>query len=281
MNKSIPFQEWGVDENYIPTLEIQVISGRNFSSSIVSDSGAVIINEAAAKFVDENAPLTKMLYVMDDIKNKKVKAYRIIGVVKNFHFNTLRERITPLALMLKKESGSVALRVVSKDFPGLLRSIEDEWQSIEPALPFNYSFLDEKFNSQYQSEERIANISVAFSVVAILVACMGLFGLVTYAAERRVKEIGIRKVLGANITQILALLSKEFMGLVVLAIMVACPIAYWIMSQWLQDFVYRVSISWLDFVLAGGAGMLIAMITLSYQAVKSALANPITSLRTE
>jgi len=281
IKKAISAQQWEVDEDYIPTLQMTMKLGRNFSKQFLSDSNAVIINEAAAKFLGTQSPLNKPLYRIDNIKTKKLINYSIIGVVKNFNFTTLKEEVTPLALYLHQNYGSMAVRISIQDVPGLLSQIKAKWRGLVPSQALSYSFMDEDFNKQYEAEQRTGTISITFSVLAILIACLGLFGLVTYAAEQRIKEIGIRKVLGANIAHIINMLSKDFIKLVLLAIMIATPIAWWVMRQWLKDFAYRIQISWWVFALAGAAALFIALATVSVQAVKAALKNPVKSLRTE
>ncbi len=281
IKKAISAQQWEVDDDYISTLQMKMKLGRNFSKQYLSDSGAVIINEAAEKFLAGKNPLTSKLYRIDDIKTKKTLSFNVIGVIKNFNFNTLREEITPLALYLRPNYGSLAVRITTRDVPGLLAQIKAKWKAMVPGQAFSYSFMDEDFNKQYSAEQRTGQISITFSVLAILIACLGLFGLVTYAAEQRIKEIGIRKVLGANIPNIMTMLSKDFIKLVLVAVVIAIPVSWWVMNKWLQDFAYRIQISWMVFALAAIGALFIALATVSFQAIKAALANPVKSLRTE
>jgi putative ABC transport system permease protein len=282
IQQSVSMQEWAVDEQYIPTLQIQLVKGRNFSPAFLSDSGAFIINETAARQLGITDITNKNIYQIDDFKTKKtISTHRIIGIMKDFNFNSLHDPVTPLALYLKRDAGSITLRVRTSHLHDLLQQIEEKWKTFAPAQPFSYSFMDEDFLSQYLAEQRTGKISVAFSILAILVACIGLFGLVTFAAQQRVKEISIRKILGATVPGIITLLSKDFLKLVLLAILIASPVAYWIMHQWLANFAYRVAISWKVFVWAGLTGLLIALVTILYQGIKAALANPANSLRTE
>jgi putative ABC transport system permease protein len=281
IKKSISAQQWQVDEDYIPTLQMKMKLGRNFSPQFLSDSNAVILNEAAAKFLGNVNPIDKKLYRINDIKTKKINTFNVIGVVKNFNFSTLKEEVTPLALYLDHNYGSMAVRISTQDVSGLLSQIKAKWHALVPAQALSYSFMDEDFAKQYDAKQRTGKISITFSVLAILIACLGLFGLVTYAAEQRIKEIGIRKVLGANIAGIISLLSKDFVKLVLISIVIASPVAWWVMSKWLEDFAYRVNISGWIFVLAGAMALFIALATVSVQAVKAALKNPVKSLRTE
>ncbi|MFN2458930.1 MAG: ABC transporter permease, partial [Chitinophagaceae bacterium] len=205
----------------------------------------------------------------------------IVGVVKDFNFNSLRQRVTPLALFFGEEKGSVAIRLKTSDLPSLITQVENKWKSVVPGQPFNCSFMNDDFDKIYRSEQRIGKIAMSFSVLAIFIACLGLFGLVTYAAEQRTKEIGIRKVLGATVTNIVGILSKDFLKLVIIAALIAFPIAWWAMSTWLQNFAYRINISWWIFLLAIGIALFIALATISFQAIKAAVANPVKNLRTE
>jgi putative ABC transport system permease protein len=278
---AMSMQHWGVDENYIPALDLILLQGRNYSPQFHTDSNGIIINEAAARFLATKDILNKKLYELEDIKTKKLKEYHIIGVVKNFNFSSLRDVITPLGLFLRKETGNIAVRVNTSGIPGVIAQIKNKWKAMAPGQPFDYSFMDDAFNNLYATEQRTGQIFIWFAVLAILIACLGLFGLVAYASEQRTKEIGIRKVLGANITNIVTMLSKDFLKLVIIASILAFPVAWWGMNKWLQDFAYRVNISWWIFVFAAVIAVLIALITISFQSIKAAIANPVRSLRTE
>ena len=278
---AISMQRWGVDENYIPTLDMKLIEGRNFSRDFPTDSGAVIINEAAEKFLATKDILNRKLYEIENINTKKLRDFQIIGVVKNFNFSSLRDVVTPLGLFLQKETGNISIRVNASNIQNVKAQIKEKWKTLAPGQPFDFSFMDEEFNNLYKAEERTGQIFISFAVLAILIACLGLFGLITYAAEQRIKEIGIRKVLGASVSNIVGMLSKDFLKLIAIAAVVSFPVAWWLMNKWLQDFAYRVDLSWWIFVLAGSSTTLIALITVSFQAIKAAIANPVKSLRTE
>jgi putative ABC transport system permease protein len=279
--KAVSMQNWMVDENYIPALGMQILQGRNFSKDFPTDSTAVIINESAAKMIGSTDLIGKKLFGLKDINKKDLIAYNIIGVVKDFNFNSLREQVTPMALMLKEERGAIAMRVTTKDVSGIVRAVENKWRSVAPGQPFSYSFMDVDFNATYNAEQRIGKIAISFAVFAIFIACLGLLGLATFAAEQRTKEIGIRKVLGASVSNITRMMSKDFLKLVIIAAFIAFPISWWAMHTWLQDFAYRIGISWWVFVAAGCIALLIALATVSFQAIRAALANPVKSLRTE
>ena len=274
-------QSWTVDENYISTLGIKLLQGRNYSSQFGTDSTAIIINEAAAKFLATKDLLNKKLYTLNDIQQKTLLEYHIIGVMKNFNFSSLRDVVTPLAFFLGKDNGNISVRIAATDIPSVTAQIKNKWKAIAPSQPFDYSFMDEDFNRWYTTERRMGQIFITFAVLAIVIACLGLFGLITYAAEQRVREIGIRKVLGASVNNIARMLSVDFLKLVLVSSVIAFPIAWWAMHKWLQDFAYRVSISWWIFFVSGILALLIAVLTVGFQAIKAGVANPVKSLRTE
>jgi len=274
-------QKWVVDENYIPALGIKLINGRNLSPDFPTDSNAIVINETLANALGNTGILNKKLYTIEDVAAKKIQELHVIGVVKSFNFNSLREMVTPLALGLGKETGSITVRMNTDNIPGILSQVKNKWQSMASGEPFIYSFMDEEFNNQYLSEQRTGKIFITFAVLAIFIACLGLFGLAAYAAEQRTKEIGIRKVLGASVRNITGLLSKDFLKLVFIASVFAFPVAWWAMHKWLEDFAYRVNISWWVFFVSEMIALFIAIFTVSFQAIKAAMANPVKSLRTE
>jgi len=278
---AMSMQNWSVDENYVSTLDIKLLQGRNFSLQFPSDSTGILVNEAAAKFLGTQELINKKLYRITDIQTKKIVEYHIIGVIKNFNFSSLRDVVTPLGLLFEKDNGNISVRINTANTANTIAQIKNRWQAIAANKPFDYSFMDEQFNNLYTGEQQTGRLSVTFSILAIVIACLGLFGLVTYAAEQRTKEIGIRKVLGANVQNILAMLSKDFLKMVIISIVIAFPIAGWVMTKWLQDFAYRVNISWWVFGFAALVTIVIALLTISFQAIKAAIANPVKSLRTE
>jgi putative ABC transport system permease protein len=273
-------EDWPVDDRYVPTFQMQLTNGRNFSPLHPTDSTAVIINEAAAKMYHGKDPVEKPLYMLTDLTGS-IATYHVIGVIKDFNFSTLHDQVKPLVLSLQQNNESMAVRIATNDIPGLLEQIRSKWKSMTAAQPFSYNFLDEEFNKQYSADQRMGSLFLVFSILAIVIACLGLFGLVTFAAQQRVKEIGIRKVLGAAVSNIFILLSKDLVKLLVLSIAIASPIAWWAMNKWLQDFAYRTSIGWWMFAAVGGICLLIAIFTISFQAIKAAVANPVKSLRSE
>jgi len=272
------------DQNYVPTLGMGMAAGRNFSLDFPTDSSAVIINETAAKLLGFKNPLNETLYRPNGYSSDgsfKSKPFHIIGVVKDFNFSSMHDKVGPLVIELGENYGRIAMRINTRNIPSLISQVENKWNGMAPGQPFSYTFLDADFNKVYNAEQRTGKLFITFAVFAIFIACLGLFGLVTYAAEQRIKEIGIRKVLGATIGEIVTMVSKDFLKLVLIASVIAFPIAWWGMNKWLQSFAYRINISWWVFALAGLLTIAIALITVSFQAIKAAIANPVKSLRTE
>lgn len=273
-------QIWRVDDQYIPTMSMKLASGRNFSSAMMTDSDALVINETAAKFLGIKNPLNTILYKSVDGTKPVYKPYHIIGIVKDFNFNSLRENISPLILMLNFDSGNLSLKVNAADIPGLLTRLEDKWKR-QCSAPFQYSFMDADFEASYHAEQQIGKIFIIFTALAILIACLGLFGLAAYSSEQRSREISIRKVLGADVSAIVIMLSKDFLRLVLISILIATPLAYLVMQRWLQEFAYRQHISWWALLAAGAGAMTIAFLTVSSQTMRAATVNPIKGLKAE
>ncbi|QMW06656.1 ABC transporter permease [Spirosoma foliorum] len=269
-----------IDENYLPTLGIGLAQGRNFSKAFPSDSVAILINEAAAKRFGWKNPVGHRLWTIGNGSPESRRLYTIVGVVKDFHFESMHQRIAPLVMFYGADNYQLALRIRTTDMPGLLKTLEQKWKA-QSDTPFAYSFLNERFNRIYQSEQRVGQLFGIFAGLTVIISCLGLFGLAMFTAQQRTKEIGVRKVLGASVGSVVALLSKDFLKLVLVAIVIATPIAWYAMSQWLQDFAYKIDIEWWVFVLAAFIAIAIALITVSFQSIKAALTNPITSLRSE
>jgi putative ABC transport system permease protein len=281
-DKAVTSQVWNVDNDYVKTLGMQIVHGRDFNGGSVSDSNAMIINEAAVKlFGFTGNPLGRKVTKIIDLTNKVTRDYTVIGVVENFNYESLRQNIGALCMRMAPDINTISFRLKTDNIDQSITHIKNTWKSIAPNEPFTYSFLNEEFDKMYRSEQRAGKIFISFAVLAILIACLGLFGLATYAAEQRVKEIGIRKVLGASVSNIVGMLSKDFLKLVVIAAIIAFPVAWWGMNKWLEDFAYRIRISWWIFIAAGVVAVLIAMITVSFKAIKAALANPVRNLRNE
>ncbi len=279
IKEGLDMQNWSVDYDYFKTLGIQVIRGRGFSKDYGSDSSAVVINETTASILGYPDPVGKKIYRSEG--PNQLYTFTIIGVVKNFNFESLKQGIGPLSFVLGKRAWMVSFKVNTANTKGLIKNIEAKWKEMSPTMPFNYTFLDDSFNEMYASEQRVGKIAIIFSTLAILIACLGLFGLATFIAEQRTKEIGIRKVLGASVQGIVRLLSKDFLKLVLVSFVIAAPLSLWFMNRWLSDFVYRIPLEWWIVGLAGVVAMIIALITVSFQAIKAAVANPVKSLKTE
>ncbi|MEO8886133.1 MAG: ABC transporter permease [Mucilaginibacter sp.] len=276
--KSIFPQAWHVDNDYIKTLGMTIVKGRAFSAQMPTDSNALVINETAAKFLAFTDPINKTLYKQD---GNTMKPFTIIGVVKDFNFTSLRQNITPVVMQLDYDNGNLAIRVQTANLPNLLSQIENKWKAIAPSAQFKYSFMDADFEAAYRTEQRMGQLFIIFTSLAIIIACLGLFGLAAYAAEQRNKEIGIRKVLGASVANIVTMLSADFIKLVFIAMLIALPVAWYMMHQWLQNFAYRVGIHWWILAIAGIIALSIAFITVSFQSIKAALTNPVKSLKSE
>lgn len=279
--KAVLAQTWTVDDKYLPTLDIKLVKGRNFSDQMPTDSASMIVNETAAKLMGVKDPLNKPMYLPMDNMAKTFKEYHIIGVIKDFNFASLRDNISPVILMYGQDNGSLSVKMNTANITGLMAQIKDKWKSIQPGKEFSFSFMDDDFDASYRAEQRMGTIFIIFTSLTIIIACLGLFGLAAYAAEQRTKEIGIRKVLGANVGNIVGMLSKDFIKLVLIAIVIAIPFAWYFMHQWLRGFAYRQNIQWWVIVLAAVAAVLIAFATISFQSIKAALANPVRSLKNE
>jgi putative ABC transport system permease protein len=268
-----------VDNDFIKTMSIKIVAGRDFSNEFETDfDESFIINEAAVKSLGCNDPLKIIGRKFELANGKKGK---IIGVVKDFHFASLQNKIEPVVLHIWKWMNYLLVRTDSKHFIFVAEEIKSTWNQFDPNNPFEYSLLGDHFNRYYESIQRLEKVSTIFTVIAILIASFGLVGLSIYINARRTKEVGIRKVLGASVYSIFKMQLKEFSILVLVAGIIGCPIAYLLMNNWLQNYAYRVNISWWMFVLSGGIALLIALLTVSFQAIKAAVANPIESLRYE
>ena len=271
------------DYDFIPTYGVHIVAGRNFSRDYGTDTASFILNEAAIRAVGWKSPQEAVG------KNFKYGGQmgHIVGVTNDFHFESLHQTIAPLILVMPTPAqaansyGYLSIKISGGNIPSALATIKDTWQKFLPELPYQYTFLDENFAKLYEAEQRQGTIFIIFACLAIFIACLGLFGLSAFSITQRVKEIGVRKVLGANVSTIVALLSKDFLKLVLIAAIISFPIAWYAMHNWLQDFAYRINIQWWVFVVAGILAALIALITVSFQAIKAALANPVKSLRTE
>jgi putative ABC transport system permease protein len=277
-----------VDYDYIKTLGLQIVAGRDFSKAMQTDKDhAWIINETAVKQMGFGTPqnaLGKDLnwHPWNATNSDSLKTGKIIGVVKDFNYKSLYDKVETTVLQIYPDAAwKVAIKMNTAGIGNTIGSIKNVWSKFSPEYPIEYKFLDENFEDMYKAEDKLKSLLWIFTTIAIFVGCLGLFGLAAYTAERRKKEVGIRKVLGASTQGVVLLLSKDFIKLVVISLLIASPVAWYFMNKWLQDFAYRINISWWVFVITAIVALSLAFITVSFQAIKAAIANPIKSLRTE
>lgn len=281
MPNAVDIQNMTTDEYFCKANGIQLFSGRDFR---LYDSGKVLVNETFIKRLGlqpETAPGTR-LYTQ--YAPEPVSFDEIAGVMKNFNYNSLYDEVRPFMLVYSRSNEKfsyITLATDSKNYHTLLQKIETIWHSDLPAIPFEYSFLDDEVQKQYEKEITLSRIINSFTLIAILISCLGLFGLASFSAEQKKKEIGIRKVLGASVSGIVWLLSKDFIKLVIVLFVIATPVAWWAMDKWLQNFAYRISVTWWMFAIAGPTAIFVTLLTVSFQAIKAAIANPVKSLRAE
>ncbi|GAA4275105.1 ABC transporter permease [Aquimarina gracilis] len=271
---------YNIDEQYIPTMGMKLVAGRNFSKDFGSESNTMIINETSAKIMGFGNDAVGKTVTMAINNEGGIRVYTVIGVVQDFHFTSLHEPIDQLIMLNDKSSGLI-VRAKTADMAGLIASAKSLWNGFNSGEPFSYGLLDELYNQTYIKEQKMGTILRIFALLTIFVACLGLFGLITFTAEQRFKEIGIRKVLGSSIPQIVAMLSADFLKLVVISFLIAFPLGFYFMNTWLQDFAYRIQIEWWIFALSGVITLLIAFTTIGWKSFKAASMNPVNSLRAE
>lgn len=276
-------QSWYVDRDFIETMGMAIDKGRNFSLDFPADSNAVIINEAAVKIFNLDEPLGKEISSMDGESDGQIEytPHEVIGVVKDFHFESLRQPIQPLIIYLGHWGDFIVFRIKGDDIPGFINILHSRWDEMAANQPFDYNFLDGRYDAVYESETRIGYVIGIFTALAIFIASLGLFGLAAFTAEQRTKEIGIRKVMGASMPRLFMMMATDFIRWVMLASTVALPVAYIAMSRWLQGFAYRTDISAGNLILAVGITLIIALLTVSYQSLRVVLANPVNTLKYE
>ncbi|KAB2878829.1 FtsX-like permease family protein [bacterium] len=264
-----------IDYDYLKTMRMELVHGREFSKEFPTDSVNVIINEKAMQAMNLMDPLSASLKFWDE-------THPIVGVVKDFHYQSVRSEIIPLVFIYNSGSvRNVFAKIQSHDMAATVKSIENDWTSVNLGSPFEFNFVDEEIDQLYRSEQQLSKIYNSFAILAVFISCLGLFGLASFATEQRTKEIGIRKVLGASIARIVSTLTTEFLKLVLLANIIGWPIAYLLMSRWLQDFAYRIDINIGTFILTGLVTLIIAIATVSYRAIRAATANPVEALKYE
>jgi putative ABC transport system permease protein len=270
-----------IDHDYVTTLGMEIVEGRDFSRDFPSDTSAVLINEVTAKAMGFDEPIGKYMATYGgNINNPTSDAYKIVGVIKDFHYANMRDRIDPLIFTLGRRTGYVSLKIDSENVSQTIKEVNQLWNEFAPGQPFSYAFLDDRFNNMYDNEQRIGSIFGVFASLAIFIACLGLYGLAAFTAEQRTKEIGIRKVLGASVSQIIGLLSREFMVLLGVSFLIGSGIAAYAMSQWLNDFEYRIELfSPSVFIISGLAATIVAWATMTIQSLKAARSNPVNSLK--
>jgi putative ABC transport system permease protein len=269
-----------VDYDFIPVYGIKVVAGRNFSREFSTDTAGFVLNETSIKVLGWKNPQEA---VGKDFKYGNQKG-RIIGVIGDFNFESMHQKIVPMVLTMNPPSqayyNNITIKISGNNIAGSLAFLEKTWKTLLPETPYQFSFLDENFNKLYEKEQKQGTLYIFFACIAIF-ACPGLFGLSSFAITQRIKEIGVRKVLGANVGRIVTLLSKDFLKLVIIAALLAFPIAWFAMNNWLKDFAFRISIEWWVFLLAGILASFIALLTVSVHAIKAANSNPVNSLRSE
>jgi putative ABC transport system permease protein len=271
--KAIGAQRWYVDEDYLNTMGMKLVAGRNFQKDMASDSSAIIINQSMAKAFGFKDPVGERIM--------NWRSWHVIGVVEDFNFENMKDRIAPLSLVRGNWGNIAAVRLKTSRMHDGLQSITTVWKKFMPHQPIRYTFLDESYARMYDDVQRMGNIFASFAVLAIIVACLGLFALSAFMVEQRNKEISIRLVLGASLQNIFRLLTDQFIKLVLISFVLAIPLAWYVMQRWLQDYEYKITIGWQVFAVSGLISVIIALVTVSYQSLRAALANPANNLRSE
>ena len=277
-------EQWDIDQDYLPTLDLEIVAGRNFDQRYGTDSTGLLLNETTVAMLGTTPEKAIGMRLTTDFHRpdkENMEYLTVIGVVKNFHYETLRNKIDALSFILKGDADKMLVRLGNENFTKSISNIEQQWSKLAPGQPFSYYFMDESFNDTYKAELRLGSIFITFTFLSLFIACLGLFGLAAFNAEKRTKEIGIKKVLGASANLITYQLSLDFLKLVAIAIIVSLPISWYVMNKWLEGFSYRMEMSWWIFVAAALLAIFISILTVSYQSIKAAIVNPVNSLRSE
>lgn len=262
----------GVDERFVPLFQISILAGRNFRGR--SDSASFILNETAVREAGIDNPVGKNFSLWSESGN-------IVGVIKDFNYASLKQKVDPVIFFYQPSNSRIFIKTTGREAGAVIEAVRNIWMNYSPDYPFTYTFVDEDYDRLYRAEQRTGVLFNVFAVVAISISCLGLLGLATYTAQMKKREVGIRKVLGASVARITTILARDFLSLVIIALIIAVPIAWWAMHNWLQDFAYRIHLSWWIFVAGGAAALLIALMTVTIQAVRAALANPVNTLKEE
>ncbi|MGB3587307.1 MAG: FtsX-like permease family protein, partial [Tunicatimonas sp.] len=279
--EAVGIPRYSGDTDYLSTVGIDLLMGHNFSPNLTKDNQQILLNEEALRaFGWQDRTEAELIGKMIDVNTRR---YELAGIVEDIHFRSLREKIGPMAIMshVSNEYENLFIRIKPGSTAEALIDLQHKWAQVAPNLPFTYTFLDEQLDALYASEQQMASLFQILTGLTIGVACLGLLGLAMFTAERRTKEIGVRKVLGASVQSIVALLSKSIVKMVIFAMLLAIPITWYLIQQWLENFEYRIQISWWIFALAGGSVLLVALLTISFQTIKAAIANPADALRSE
>lgn len=274
IDETVGGQAWVIDEDYLETMGMNLVEGRNFSIDKISDDESIVINQTMAKKLNLDNPVGKKI-------SRYGRLYQVIGVVEDFNFNSLKQEVQPLCFFRGLSPSIISLKVDTGDMASLLKEVENKWNEFSPNMAFRYAFMNDSFAKMYDNVSRIRTIFLSFSVLAILVACLGLFALSAFMVEQRKKEISIRMVLGASFKNIYSLLSINFLRLVGVSIIMAVPVGWYVMNRWLEDFAYKTGLDWTTFIMAGLIALVIAILTISYQSISAALIQPLKSLRAE
>ncbi|MBT6006928.1 MAG: FtsX-like permease family protein, partial [Prolixibacteraceae bacterium] len=275
-DKTHSLNRMDVDSDFQKTLKVQLKAGSFFTDNEATEKYNAIINEEAARLLGWSDCNEKYIYDYNYGKD-----FKVIGIMKDFHMKSLRDKSKPLVIKYRNTSRFLSLNVQSNNLPELIKSVESQWGNFNEEAPFEYFFLDQSFNAQYKSEERLAKVIGVFTIFAIMISCIGLLGLVSYAATQKKKEIGIRKVNGAKVSEILGMLNRDFVKWVGIAFIIAVPVSYFAMNKWLEGFAYKTTLSWWIFALSGVIALGIALLTVSWQSWRAATRNPVEALRYE